>query len=250
MLDELKRLITDNRLGAYERSLAITDDWGMIGAYEWNKSLSGAFWPLLQAVEISLRNTINDALINHKSTPKWFLSTFKTWHQKPLIDKKDKFIKIYSKNKINSNKVLFNGFIVSELNFGSWVLLLNSNYRDDNLLDTTALWPQLTPVAFPHAVGEEKDKLFNRYDRIRLFRNRVGHHEPLWSKSDNAQSIADVVRVLSDMHDHLIDSIRIISPERADHFRTSKQGEHLRSLLTEAKAQEFIDFSRERGQAA
>lgn len=47
------------------------------------------------------------------------------------------------------------------------------------------------------------------------------------------------------MFDLLIRSISIIAPKRVEHFKTSKQGAYLQSLLSVDKAQEYIDFSKQ-----
>ncbi len=59
--DEPRRLITQSRLSSYSTSIATENDAQLFGAYSWNLAVVGAFYPLLQIIEVSLRNAISNA---------------------------------------------------------------------------------------------------------------------------------------------------------------------------------------------
>lgn len=59
--DEPRRLITQSRLSSYSTSIATENDAQLFGAYNWNLAVVGAFYPLLQIIEVSLRNAISNA---------------------------------------------------------------------------------------------------------------------------------------------------------------------------------------------
>lgn len=55
---EPKKLISNARLSSYKNSLGLNNDAELLGAYSWNLTLVGAFYPLIQLIEVALRNTI------------------------------------------------------------------------------------------------------------------------------------------------------------------------------------------------
>lgn len=68
---------------------------------------------------------------------------------------------------------------MSQLNFGFWVGLFDSQYEQ-------VLWTRLLRPVFPHIPRSERirTRLSKRLHSIRLMRNRVFHHEPVWNRSD------------------------------------------------------------------
>jgi hypothetical protein len=67
---ELERPISRVRLEAHRP--ASGDDFAMLIEYFYNIGLSEAPYPVLQAFEVSLRNSINATLTTHFQTPYWF----------------------------------------------------------------------------------------------------------------------------------------------------------------------------------
>ncbi|WP_250187461.1 hypothetical protein [Escherichia coli] len=67
---ELKKLLSAPRIGTYENFFVDHTEEEIYGVYIWNKVLCGAIYPLLQAVEITIRNTINNAAVS-KFGPYW-----------------------------------------------------------------------------------------------------------------------------------------------------------------------------------
>ena len=76
---------------------------------------------------------------------------------------------------------------------------------------------------------------------ITLKANWGGKKDAAWF----VKSIGDAFKFDTEMFDLLIRSISIIAPKRVEHFKTSKQGAYLQSLLSVDKAQEYIDFSKQ-----
>lgn len=68
----LETLISPNRLNSYRTLAPSNDIKELVGAYYWNKALSGALFPVIQCIEITLRNAIHDAATNAFGTPAWY----------------------------------------------------------------------------------------------------------------------------------------------------------------------------------
>lgn len=136
--------------------------------YSWNTLLSESLYSSLQALEVALRNSINNAANNH-------------FHKDWLTD--PKLIRAYEMNYVNNaiqslqrkNKHVDTGRIIAELNFGFWTSLFKRTYEH-------TFWHPLLKVVFPHAPRKLRNRQYfsARLNKIRDLRNRVYHYEPIW----------------------------------------------------------------------
>src|SRR5690348_14935852 len=67
----LRQAISDVRLDAYRRP-GDADDLDAVARYLWNIALSEALYPTLQALEITLRNSLHLAISKHFRNAMWF----------------------------------------------------------------------------------------------------------------------------------------------------------------------------------
>jgi len=71
--------------------------------------------------------------------------------------------------------------IVAELSFGVWTTMLSPRYEQP-------LWNRALRRAFPEFARIKKRKptrneIAQRFDYIRVFRNRIAHHEPIFTRA-------------------------------------------------------------------
>jgi hypothetical protein len=105
------------------------------------------------------------------------------------------------------------GHLIAKLDFGFWVSLCRDSYADTRG-EGPRLWPRALDLAFqkrPRSVTTRVE-VYHRFDRIRRFRNRVAHHEPIWDRDYLAQ------------HDYILDSLAWISPRLAEALRVLSPG--------------------------
>lgn len=128
-------------------------------------AVAESFYPLLQALEVGLRNTIHDAFTQRYGQrwlhpPKLHFDVLQT----EAIDKAIGALKEKEKHPDPPR-------IVAELHFGFWTSLLGRKYEN--------YWHSLLKNAFPGMPGHSRTRkaLAVRFDYIRRFRNRVFHHE-------------------------------------------------------------------------
>jgi hypothetical protein len=88
------------------------------------------------------------------------------------------------------------GRLVAEIKFGFWVGLLGQKY------DAT-LWRKALFRAFLAKGGKPRSLIHRRFNTLRLFRNRVAHHEPIFH------------RQLIQIHDEIIEAIGWMCRETA-----------------------------------
>lgn len=70
-LQALQQITSVARLSSYKHSLGTTTPAETFGAYMWSAAVSTAFSPLVQAIEISFRNALNNPLSSAYG-PDWF----------------------------------------------------------------------------------------------------------------------------------------------------------------------------------
>ena len=56
-------LISNERIQSYQTVFHPADDTALMGVYLWNAHVCGAFYPLISAAEVTLRNAIDHALV-------------------------------------------------------------------------------------------------------------------------------------------------------------------------------------------
>lgn len=260
--------ISEPRLAKYRAEFQVRSNEHAYAIYLWNKLLAGALIPIMQSIEVSLRNAINDAIRTDMNYGwLWFTRVYRnkdlpsnfeklhhqivnkfTHHDLDLLkENKDpnyKVIlsKIYDrkiKKGTPSAKRSYNQHIVGSLMLGSWVVLLNSEYVDNN--HKKKLWPNLTGKVFPNAVGTEKDNLFQIYNDVRLFRNRVSHNEPLWRPSATGDLISDSIKQMSMQYDSLLHALSLISENKRKQVEQSIATVRFREICNREFYNQIVD---------
>lgn len=89
---------------------------------------------------------------------------------------------------------------MAKLHFGFWMNLCNRPYEHGRTAGPR-LWPRMAKLAFPNCPRSqrEREKIRIRLDSIRLFRNRVAHHDPVWDAGflDRYEEILDTLEWLN-----------------------------------------------------
>lgn len=163
----LQRALSMPRLGRY-----LNDSAGILDAalslYERNARIAEAFNLPLQGVEICLRNHINERFVAHYG-PNWYRTDAAPFTP-GAIEKLDKAMKDLERNRVP----LTQGAVVAELSFGFWVAALGRPY-------SRSMWPPVTSAAFfENGRRMAWQRVHNRMNELRDFRNRVAHHEPIY----------------------------------------------------------------------
>ncbi len=155
--------------------------------------LSKSFYLPLSILEISLKNSIDNHFINQVGID-WLFD--KDFIKQQLQCKIDNAIKILNQNNktYNKNKILNHNNLMSELSFGFWIMLLKKPYQQYlRYNDLKQIFPNLP---------SSKDKKINRHfvftklNKIRLFRNKVFHHDRIINKSEYKTMMSEIHEVL------------------------------------------------------
>jgi len=286
---DLLDYISTERLKIYSDILKIKPD-DAIGGYNWNKSLSSAMQPLMHCLEITLRNSIDYAIRNNPppgaiglwhTDKRWifdlpryigdraFIRQGKRYKYdsqgRPLNGKQGTSLKYdkrvweetcthkVGKRITNEGKTKTPERIIAGLDFGFWTNILNDTYEEPRT--NKLLWPHLLPYVFPHAPpGTKRHEIARKFERIRILRNRLAHHEAIWKfqyenvngKPDYSNPVYGLTASLSLLTrswKDMLEALYWISPNRHSSFLA--EGHHLRfeALATTDGLSSFISSS-------
>lgn len=192
----LQQGLSVDRLAPYR--LPGGSDLDMVTTYFWNVALCQALYHSLDALEVSMRNGIHNALTGHFGTA--------AWYDIPnlLLQRETDDVADVKRKIARSRKPVIPPRVVAGLNYGFWTSLLDTGYG--NSVWTASNPAVLVQRAFPRAPlhFQVRGRAHGRFNEIRSLRNRVFHYEPVWKgvPMQNGQ----VVR-LGDLHHAVIDTI-------------------------------------------
>jgi hypothetical protein len=180
----IRATISPNRFATYLKA-AGHDEARALLLYLWNAQLGEAFHTPIQAVEVGLRNCIDNALAR-EFTPNW-------WECADLdriLDEERKGDLATVIRRIRNRKLeLCTGQVVAGLSLGFWVGLLAPRYNPP-------IWSKHLRASFPYyPIGRNHKSLFREAGKVATLRNRISHHEPLIARNIS-QDFADVMLLL------------------------------------------------------
>ncbi|NDL58873.1 hypothetical protein F7O44_17525 [Phytoactinopolyspora sp. XMNu-373] len=178
--DGLERALSRERLSPYRTHVG-GDLQAAISLYEWNATISAAFWLDLSHIEVLVRNAM------HAQLTAWCITTHghDRWFDDPgrvLTQHHREDILTARKRLKRTGKQADPGRIVAELSFGFWRYLVASQY------DRT-LWKPVLRHGFPHQ--PRRRPLHDCLTRLHRLRNRIAHHEPVY-RMPLEQHLADL----------------------------------------------------------
>ncbi|MBB3212678.1 hypothetical protein FHW67_001961 [Herbaspirillum sp. Sphag1AN] len=137
--------------------------------YVWNALISGAFFSSLHILEVVIRNAIAHAL-ELKYGTNW---PWNSGFERTLSD--------WSKEELQSARrgisIGFTGKVIAELKFSFWCNLFTA--RQDQHLWNAYMRTVFPNLPLPLSVPAARKMLYNDMATLRVFRNRIAHHEPI-----------------------------------------------------------------------
>ncbi|MCC5043748.1 MULTISPECIES: CAAX protease [Xanthomonas] len=222
LIDEL---ITTSRIYSYENVFTYRDDAELVGAYLWNANACAGLYPLVQMVEVSLRNAIDSALSSNNNRLWWARGRLRYASFQPGTSEPVKIRNIRSHfegaaNKVRQDKQERYGSrtypthaeIVAKTDFVMWEWMLDPEFYGNSLF-----WPgHLNAVFRGDWQGRtDLEQLTHARDQIRSirkFRNRLFHHEPAWKKF-GVNGAHDAVNHLQERVGQLSDFLSLMHPD-------------------------------------
>lgn len=146
--------------------------------YEWNLSLSAAFIIPLQVCEVAVRNGVAEAIEKvHGQTWPWSNGFIRSL-PRPKLPRDYNPARNLQNVAANQPTV---GKIVAELKFAFWEQIFTAG-------QDSRIWNAHFRTSFPGApttltIGEARAIAYRNLRAIRLLRNRIAHHEPIFSRN-------------------------------------------------------------------
>ncbi len=208
------RLISAERFNAYR----ISDDENenaVINRYLWNAQLCSAFYVPLHFVEIGLRNSLFNS-ISERYGQDWLIKNI--LHEREQNSTNDAISELKKRNE-----PCHTGKIIAELSFGFWGSLLYQKYDAPSFKDKTkaVFWPYCIKNSFPymHSHFRTRRHIEKKIEKIKRFRNRIFHHEPIWKTNLN-ENYKDILEVISWFYK---DYEKLVSIDRVKELLNQKQ---------------------------
>lgn len=144
--------------------------------YRINLQVSQAFYPILNLFEIFLRNSINDHVSRHFDNPNWILHE-KTGFMNDLSLSSSKYflkncVQNAEKNITRKHGIVSAGKVIAEQTLGFWTSLFETHHY--RLIGGVVIH---CFIYKPSRVN--RSIIAQKLTRIRKFRNRVYHNEPI-----------------------------------------------------------------------
>ena len=184
----------------------------IFGIFFWEQQIASAIYPIIQIVEISLRNSMNQVLkTRFGQNSNWWTqlkatdtcsATIREKCKCTLCDIKESIIKAENRFKREykiTKKISYSGNVslddmISHTELYLWELLLSSKlYSPSNSKNQEYLYPiSLTKIfkgcsnLYPNLQGKNKKilaEIKTLVYNVRQLRNRISHHDRLWTKS-------------------------------------------------------------------
>lgn len=147
-----------------------------LALYRWNLELSAAFFVPLQVCEIAIRNAAAEAIENvHGSDWPW-LEGFR--RSLPLRRGYYRQAQDLADTAKRHSTV---GQVIAELKFMFWQSMFTSS-------QDMRIWNSQLPLVFPGmsanlTISEARQKIHDEIEAVRRFRNRIAHHEPIFTRN-------------------------------------------------------------------
>jgi hypothetical protein len=163
--------------------------------YHWNSQISAAFLYPLHVFEICIRNAVANAAESFYQTHDWpwsaaFEMSLPTTHSPRQFSPRRELV---STRDWQPRPQQTTGKVIAELKFAFWASMYTG--RHDG-----RLWNQYLRREYPNipqnlTISQARQKIYSAADRVRVLRNRIAHHEPIFSRQleDEYKLIAEIV---------------------------------------------------------
>lgn len=160
--------------------------------YQWNAQIAASFLVPLHLFEICIRNSVANAIESfYGANWPWaaaFAMSLPDPHQ-PNFNPRRELVAVRARHF----GTMATGKVIADVKFAFWVSMYTRRHEG-------RLWAQNIKQEFPHApetltVAEIRQKIHTATDQIRILRNRIAHHEPIFPRdlSSDYKMIEEVI---------------------------------------------------------
>lgn len=176
-IDAVRTSLSAARMATFENAAGVNspDDPAGLLLYAWNAGVSGAFMAPLHICEVVIRNAVSNAL-EAIYGPEWpWSTTFETSLPNPARGYKPRIDLANARKSAQST-----GKVIPELKFVFWQKMFTSRY--DNRIWDQHLLRVMPNLDQSESIATLRTAVYGDLERLRLLRNRIAHHEPIFSR--------------------------------------------------------------------
>jgi len=262
--NELEKFISNSRLKSYETIIRKNKLESLIAAYLWNKHVSASFYPIIQCLEVTLRNALHISGSKAFSASDWYEKVLKhggdekfkadytkhssKYFRKSAGYKKEKskrawvsnhenMLALAKKNLQRNGKTASSNNIISTVMFGFWVSFFEDAYS--GIDPTKSIWPHLEAKIFSDKGITNRKQAHSLLLGLQTLRNRMSHHEPIW-KDKLVSDDKTAIKFLHTQLENALLIIRSLSNERYEHLLISGKVAYFKGICSEQSLLAYI----------
>jgi hypothetical protein len=167
--------------------------------YKINLRVAQSFYPILNLFEIFFRNTINYQISAYFANPNWIITEKNGFMNNRTLAPSRYFLKnsvLSAERKIrNRGRSITSGKIIAEQSFGFWSSFFEPHHY--RLIGGSVIH------CFANKPKEvNRNSISQKLNKIRVFRNRIYHNEPICFKQ-NEIDFTEAVEIKQEIYDLL-----------------------------------------------
>ncbi|GAA4406827.1 hypothetical protein [Tsukamurella soli] len=176
---EIERCLSAGRLSSYAppRVTPKTGEGAAQAAlrlYRWNIEIAAALWPVTHIMEVAVRNAVSDA-VTEVHGHRWTHDA--AFHSRLPNPSRSSVYSPRRDIKAIAGRYDTPGKVIPEVKMKFWEQMFTARHDRD-------IWSHHLTDVFPHlpagvSYQEHRKNIYHRFERIRVLRNRMGHHEPI-----------------------------------------------------------------------
>jgi hypothetical protein len=182
--EEYEIALSVPRIGKYRQACKGDKNKALI-LYRYNIKLCQKFYGVLGVLEVVLRNAINEHYKSQLHDHNWLETQAQSGF---LVNYQDAIFK--ERNKLVSNRKYTHDKLVASLSLGTWTFMFSRNCYKNSGKTLLRIFPNKTH-------GLSRRDIYADLDKIRTFRNRIAHHEPLCFDSFGMINVAYVREIFA-----------------------------------------------------
>jgi hypothetical protein len=145
--------------------------------YRYNIKLGQKFYGVLGVLEVALRNAINEHFKIQLNDNDWLVTQSQSGF---LVNCQEAIFK--ERNKLVNNRKYTHDKLVASLSVGTWTFMFSKKCYKNSGKTLLQIFPNKTH-------GLNRKDIYADLDKIRTFRNRIAHHEPLCFDSSDTINV-------------------------------------------------------------
>jgi hypothetical protein len=187
---EFETVLSKPRLGKYLQACG-NDKQKALRLYRYNVRLCQKFYGALGILEVALRNAINEHYLRELNDPDWLVTQAGNGFLK-----KYRGLILKEQAGLVKRGVYTNDRLLSTLTFGVWTYMFSRRCYKNSGKTLLRIFPKKTQ-------GLNASHIYRDLDAVRIFRNRIAHHESLCFSKIGGIDLTEAERIMALIQEYL-----------------------------------------------